>query len=86
MLSTIFTVAVTWFDWSDTYAGNDLNLIADLKTYSARQPTPFSWFARKFFKYLRRGGPMHGLNVYFNPATGADIEFIELWQPTVENF
>lgn len=86
MLSSMVTVGITWFDWSDAYAGNDLNLICDLATYQVRQPTPFAWMARKFFKFLRRGGAMHGLNVYFNPATGANPEFIDLWQPTVENF
>lgn len=85
LLSTFFAVIVSRFDYSNQYVGNDINLIGDLAQAKYVLPTIFSFLSRKLFK-LRRNGPMYGLEVYFDPSTGANPEFISLWKPLVEDF
>jgi len=84
--SSIFLVIRSYFDPNNLYVGDDLNFIADLAQTKHSYPSPFTFAARKIFKWLRKGGPMYGMQVYFNPVTGANPEFISLWAPIVEDF
>jgi hypothetical protein len=86
LMSITFLVIRSYFDSNNTYVSDDLNSIADLAQTKQRYPSPFSFMARKIFKWFRKGGPMYGMNVYFNPATGANQEFVSLWTPIVERF
>lgn len=92
VLSTIFTVVLGLFDrtgwfWrKDKFVGDDLNLIGTLSQAKEVLPTIFSFLARKIFRHFRPGGCMYGMVVYFDPSTGANTEFIDLWKPTVEDF
>lgn len=86
LISTLFTVARSYFDPKNKWVGDDLNFIADLKQAQEIYQTPFSFLCRKIFKKFRKGGPMYGLKIYFDPKTGANTEFIDLWKPIVEDF
>jgi hypothetical protein len=83
--STLFSVVLSYFDKANKYVGDNINLIGDLAQSNAVLPTLFAWLSKKLFK-LRRNGPMYGLEVYFNPSTGANEEFVDLWAPIVEKF
>jgi len=83
--ASIFIAIQSQFDKKNDYVGNYLNHISDLTQARHIYPTLFLFLVRKIFK-LRRGGPMYGMKIYFDPSTGADPEFIDLWKPIVEDF
>lgn len=83
--SSLVRTILSYYDKTDKYVGDDLHQIGDLYQAQQRMPTLWSYLARKIFK-LRRNGPMYGMEVYFRPETGANVEFVDLWRPVVEKF
>lgn len=91
LLSSIFRVLLSypdkygWFWKANSYVGDDLNHIGDLAQAKYWLGTPLGFLSRKIFK-LRAGGAMYGMRIYFDASTGANTEFIDLWNPIVEDF
>lgn len=82
MLSTI--VQLLWaFDPTEV---DDLNLAGDLAQAQHTFPTPWSFLARKAYKYLRPFGYAYAFQTYFSAVSGANIEFADLWIPIIERF
>lgn len=69
---------------TDDNTSDDVNHTMVLLQAQYRLPTPISWFARKFYKFLRRGGIQNAWDKYFKPESGAN-PFNELYRPLINN-
>ncbi len=73
--------------------GDDINHIGDLAQAQKTYPTLISLLARKIYIWWRpnyavacRNGAEYALYWYFRPESKANPEFINLWNPIVDNF
>lgn len=62
---------------------DDINHTLALLQAQYYMPTPFSYVARKFYKYARPGGIQGAWDHYFRPSTGAN-PFNELYRGLIE--
>jgi hypothetical protein len=65
---------------------NDINFIGDLAQAQKVYPTPISFLARKIYKHFRPNGAEYALYSYFDPSSGANVQFAALWTPIVDKF
>lgn len=82
-VSAFVGMLLNFINWRNPNDVDDDNAYMTMLQAKHALPTPLSWLARKIYKHLRPGGPLHAMEWKHRSETGSP-PFFELYKETLE--